>query len=76
MVREMKQEIEGILRNYLEYRQSRPFRGPHTISELFVTLRDETSQLPFVQENQNLIVKSSYGKGNWAAVPWLAMQSS
>jgi len=34
------------------------------------------SNLDFIKNNPNLIVKSSYGKDNWAAVPWLAILDS
>lgn len=72
----MNKEIKEILDVYPEFRSTRPFKGPHKISDLFLNLRKQISELPFVKDNENLIVKSSYGKGNWAAVPWLAIMDT
>jgi len=72
----MNREIKEILNVYPEFRSTRPFKGPHKISDLFLNLRKQISELPFVKDNENLIVKSSYGKGNWAAVPWLAIMDT
>jgi MoxR-like ATPase len=69
----MRDTIEEILAKYNTYRSTRPFKGPHEITRLFSALQSEVAQLPSVQENSNLQVKSSYGKGNWAAVPWVAI---
>jgi 5-methylcytosine-specific restriction protein B len=60
-------------RKYPSASANTPFEGPHEISGLFNKLRSEIADLPSVKANKNLIVKSSYGKGNWATVPWLAI---
>jgi len=72
----MRREIEEILRTYADFRATKPFKGPHRISQLFLELGNQISELAFIKENENLIVKSSYGKGNWAAVPWLAVMDT
>ena len=69
----MRDTIETILRKYKTFRETTPFKGAHEINQLFASLRAEVERLPAVKSNPNLIVKSSYGKGSWAAVPWLAI---
>jgi MoxR-like ATPase len=69
----MKSLIEQILKNYPDARAKSAFKGPHLISDLFNRLRIAVGALDSVESNTNLIVKTSYGKGNWAAVPWLAI---
>jgi len=69
----MQQQIAEILDQYPSAREKLPFKGPHAISELFNSLRGEVSALPAIQSNKHLVVKSSYGKGNWSKVPWLAI---
>ena len=69
----MRTALQQILEKYPSARANTPFKGPHEISDLFNKLRKEVADLPSVKSNKNLIVKSSYGKGNWATVPWLAI---
>jgi MoxR-like ATPase len=69
----MRDTIEIILRKYGTFRSTMQFAGDHEISQLFATLRSQIEELAAVRANPNLIVKSSYGKGNWAAVPWVAI---
>lgn len=72
----MKQLIQLILEKYPTARATTTFGGPHEIQKLFQELRVEVANLCFIKDNPNLVVKSSYGKGNWAAVPWLAILDS
>ena len=72
----IKEKIESILKLYPSARANTPFGGPHQIQELFKGLRREIEEIPSVKTNVNLVVKSSYGKGNWATVPWLAILDS
>ena len=72
----MQQLIQLILEKYPTARATTSFGGPHEIQRLFQELRGEIANLSFVKSNPNLVVKSSYGKGNWAAVPWLAILDS
>jgi DNA polymerase III delta prime subunit len=69
----MRELIQQILKSYPNARANSPFKGPHLISDLFNRLRGAVGELEAVKKNTNLIVKTSYGKGNWAAVPWLAI---
>lgn len=72
----MQQLIKTILEKYPTARATTAFGGPHEIQKLFKELSREVSALSFIKNNSNLIVKFSYGKGNWAAVPWLAILDS
>jgi 5-methylcytosine-specific restriction protein B len=69
----MKDVITKILDKYPSARTSTPFAGKHEIYSLFEKLKEEVSEFNFVSSNQNLLVKVSYGKGKWAAIPWLAI---
>ena len=69
----MRELIKSILENYNKFRQTEAFKGTHDINQYFSELRSEVESLAVVRSNSNLIVKSSYGKGNWAAVPWLSI---
>jgi 5-methylcytosine-specific restriction protein B len=72
----MQAIIDQILEKYPTARATTSFGGPHEIQQLFQTLRIEIENLEAIRGNPNLVVKSSYGKGNWAAVPWLAILDS
>lgn len=69
----MKDVLTKILDKYPSARASTPFAGKHEIYSLFEKLKEEVSEFNFVASNQNLLVKVSYGKGKWAAIPWLAI---
>jgi MoxR-like ATPase len=72
----MKDVIQKILEIYPTARATTAFGGPHEIQTLFNEFRREVEALPAVKANRNLRVRSSYGRGNWAAVPWLAIMDS
>ena len=72
----MDKLIKQILEKYPAARASTSFGGPHEIQRLFRELKAKVAELSFIKNNPNLVVKSSYGKGNWAAVPWLAILDS
>jgi hypothetical protein len=72
----MQDTIKRILEKYPTARASTQFAGKHEIYSLFEKLKEEVSSLDFVNGNQNLLVKVSYGKGRWAAIPWLAILDS
>lgn len=69
----MKEQIERLLELYPGARASSSFGGPHEVQKLFKSLQREVEDLPLVRNNPDLQVTYSYGKGNWAAVPWLAI---
>jgi len=69
----MQEIIRKILEKYPTARATTTFGGPHEIQQLFQKLRLQVENINSIKSNPNLKVKSSYGKGNWAAVPWLAI---
>ena len=69
----MQEIIRKILEKYPTARATTSFGGPHEIQQLFQNLRIQIENIGSIKANPNLKVKSSYGKGNWAAVPWLAI---
>ena len=69
----MREILKEILEKYPNARATTAFGGQHEIRSLFENLKDEFSALDFVRDNKNLIVKYSYGKGNWAETPWIAI---
>lgn len=72
----MKDQIERLLELYPVARSSSPFKGPHQVQSLFKSLQQEISELPIIANNPDLQVNYSYGKGNWADVPWIAILDS
>ena len=69
----MRELLKEILKKYPAARTNTQFGGQHEIRSLFEKLKDEFSSLEFVANNKNLLVKYSYGKGNWALTPWIAI---
>lgn len=69
----MRKILKEILEKYPNARATTAFGGQHEIRSLFESLKQSISFLDFIQNNQNLLVKYSYGKGNWAQTPWLAI---
>ncbi len=69
----MRELLKEILEKYPTARANTQFGGQHEIRSLFEKLKDEFSSLGFVANNKNLLVKYSYGKGNWAHTPWIAI---
>jgi hypothetical protein len=69
----MRDQIKRLLELYPSARSSTPFGGAHEVQRLFKSLQREVEQLPQVSGNSDLQVTYSYGKGNWASVPWLAI---
>lgn len=70
---DMRELLKNILEKYPSARASTSFGGQHEIRALFERLKDAVSSLGYIKENPNLLVKYSYGKGNWAETPWLAI---
>lgn len=71
------QDLRGILGTILHtYQQARSevsFGGENEVSEVFRELREAVERIPTVAGNQYLKVVASYGKGNWATIPWLSI---
>ena len=70
---DMRELLIDILEKYPSARTSTSFGGQHEIRSLFEKLKDSVSSLGYIKNNSNLLVKYSYGKGNWAETPWLAI---
>lgn len=62
-----------ILRTYQQARTQLPFGGENRVSELFRVLRESVEVSPPVASHEHLKVVASYGKGNWATIPWLSV---
>jgi hypothetical protein len=69
----MRDLIKEILEKYPNARATSPFGGQHEIRSLFERLKELIRSLDVIKNNQNLLVKYSYGKGNWAQTPWIAI---
>lgn len=61
-----------ILERYGQARRSLPFAGHHEVRELFSQARRILESAPAVQKRRHLTVVASYGKGNWATIPWIS----
>jgi hypothetical protein len=70
---DMREILKNILEKYPNARATTSFGGQHEIRSLFERLKESIASLEFVKNNQNLLVKFSYGKGNWAQTPWIAI---
>ena len=69
----MRDLLKNILEKYPNARATTSFGGQHEIRASFEKLKESISSLEFIKNNQNLLVKYSYGKGNWAQTPWIAI---
>jgi 5-methylcytosine-specific restriction protein B len=69
----MREILKNILEKYPNARATTSFGGQHEIRSLFESLKESISSLEFIKNNQNLLVKYSYGKGNWAETSWIAI---
>ena len=70
---DMRELLKNILEKYPTARATTSFGGQHEVRALFERLKDSISSLGYIKSNSNLLVKYSYGKGNWAETPWLAI---
>ncbi len=50
--------------------------GKHEIRDLFEELKTSINQLSSITKNNRLTIKSSYGAGGYAAVPWVAIMDT
>jgi 5-methylcytosine-specific restriction protein B len=69
----MRELLSTILEKYPAARTNTAFGGQHEIRSLFERLKESVASLPFIKKDSNLLVKYSYGKGNWAETAWLAI---
>lgn len=69
----LKEYFETILDRYGPARQSLAFGGNHEIRELFTQARKLLESWPATIKRPQLHVVASYGKGNWANIPWISL---
>jgi 5-methylcytosine-specific restriction enzyme B len=65
-----------ILDRYRDARHNEAFGGKHEIHNLFDTLRGQLETSSPVRAAPSVSVVSSYGKGNWATIPWVSLLDS
>ncbi|MGW8465917.1 MrcB family domain-containing protein [Pseudomonas sp. CLCA07] len=65
--------FQRILERYDEARKTIGFAGNHEIKELFTDARRILRDSPNVKSYPNINVVASYGKGNWATIPWVSL---
>jgi 5-methylcytosine-specific restriction protein B len=64
--------LKLILERYGTAKRSTSFGGHHEIKELFDQARKAFLQTAAVSEREHISVVASYGKGNWATIPWIS----
>ena len=65
--------LVAILRQYRRARSELSFGGENDITEMFRGFREFIEDSPPVSAHSFLKVVASYGKGNWATIPWLSL---
>jgi 5-methylcytosine-specific restriction enzyme B len=68
----LSETLKLILERYGPAKRSLPFGGHHEIKELFSQARRFFSQSIPVANRKHVSVVASYGKGNWATIPWIS----
>jgi len=71
--RPMRDLFGVILRKYQHARADLTFGGENEITETFASLRASVEGSAPVVVHEHLKVVASYGKGNWATIPWLSI---
>jgi 5-methylcytosine-specific restriction enzyme B len=75
-VNAIRQAFETILRNYASARALERFSSRAPISKTFNKCRQLLSTRDLLETFPTIRVKSSYGQGNWAKIPWIAFLDS
>ncbi len=68
--------FKRILERYRFVRQNLPFGGRHEIADYFDGLKRAIEATGAVKGRPSLRVVASYGKGNWATIPWVSLLDS
>jgi hypothetical protein len=68
----IRDAIQGILKDYGAAKK-RQFRGNDPINLPFSEITSRLAASAEIASHPNLRVEFAFGKGNWAAVPWLAI---
>ena len=69
----MKDIIQEILKTYPIARDTTRFSGQQPVFALFRELRDQITNIPFINTNPHLKVRFGCGIGGWAAIPWVSI---
>ncbi|PFD31299.1 restriction endonuclease [Bacillus cereus] len=70
----LREKFLTVMNEYLKARTEK-FTGHRMGSVVRHEMATEVTNLPFINHNQ-YVVTGSVGKGNWAAVPWLAIMNN
>jgi hypothetical protein len=62
-----------LLESYRTARSSESFAGHHSVRELFDSARRLLEESGPVSTRPQIRVVASYGKGNWATIPWISL---
>ncbi|AWH31762.1 DUF3578 domain-containing protein [Stenotrophomonas sp. SAU14A_NAIMI4_8] len=69
----LRAKLGTILRTYQHARSEVSFGGENEVADVFRELKEGVERLAIVAGNEHLKVVASYGKGNWATIPWLSI---
>lgn len=69
----LQETFQEILERYGDARATQAFGGDHEIRQLFVQARRILEAWPETSQRSHLHVVASYGKGNWATIPWVSL---
>ncbi len=68
---EIQDQLAALLADYIIARQGAPFPGD--FRQRFDKLERAFAQLPALQSRPDLLIRSGFGVGRWAKVPWLVI---
>jgi hypothetical protein len=71
-VKSIQEGLETILDGYIPVRESEPFNSRNVIADTFERVATILRAADAVRKRPNIKTVISYGKGNWANVPWIA----
>ena len=71
-VKSIQEGLEAILQGYVLARESESFSSRVPIADVFNRVVELLRNSPSVAKRSSLKVTASYGKGNWASVPWIS----
>jgi 5-methylcytosine-specific restriction protein B len=71
-IKSIQEGLETILDGYIPVRESEPFNSRNVIAETFEQIARILRATDAVRKRPTIKTVISYGKGNWANVPWIA----
>lgn len=69
----LRDSLEGILSAYKISASTEPFSTNSQVASLFESARNAILEMLSEVKGETLEVSYSYGKGNWATIPWIAI---